>query len=163
MELALDSRGWRSPSAKRDLHRNLRGTTLNWQEVGGASIPSVRHAWESPQTHSGAWIRPWCCLMPEHKLRRSTARGRQRDGAAVGRYQRLTRGRGLGLTLRCTIKSTSATKSVSSSQIDDDIAARLRAADENVAVRRHIEGLGAIDDRPRDQSALAIVANPGPA
>jgi len=36
------------------------------------------------------------------------------------------------------------------SQIDDGVAARLRAANENVAVGRFVERLRSVDDRPRN-------------
>ena len=39
--------------------------------------------------------------------------------------------------------------SIDTSQIDDEVAARLRAANENVAVGRVVEWLRSIDDRPR--------------
>ncbi len=48
-------------------------------------------------------------------------------------------------------------------QIDDHVANRLRAADEEVAVGRLVEWLRSVDDRPGDQTALTVVTNTGPA
>src|SRR5438552_6284587 len=49
------------------------------------------------------------------------------------------------------------------SQIDDDIAVRLRAANENVPVGRLVEWLRSIGDRSRHQTALTAVTNTRPA
>lgn len=49
------------------------------------------------------------------------------------------------------------------SQIDDDIAGWLRAANEKVAVRRLFERLGVVDDCTGNQTALTGVTNAGPA
>src|SRR5215831_12406771 len=49
------------------------------------------------------------------------------------------------------------------SQVDDDVATRLRAADEEVAVRRLIEWLGFVDDRARHQACLTGVTHTCPA
>src|SRR5690348_15131164 len=49
------------------------------------------------------------------------------------------------------------------SQIDDDVDGRLRAADEEVAVGRFFEWLRSIGDRSRNQAALTVVADAGPA
>src|SRR2546430_14683228 len=43
------------------------------------------------------------------------------------------------------------------SQIDDDIAGRLRAANEKVAGGRLFEWLGSVDDCPGNQAALTVV------
>ena len=48
-------------------------------------------------------------------------------------------------------------------QIDDDVANRLRAANEKVAVGGLVERLRSVDDRPRNQPALTVVTNTGPA
>ena len=45
------------------------------------------------------------------------------------------------------------------SQIDDDIADRLRAANEKVAGGRLFEWLGSVDDCPGNQTALTVVTN----
>jgi hypothetical protein len=52
---------------------------------------------------------------------------------------------------------------LSSSQINDDIADRLRAANEKVAAGRLFERLGSVDDCPGNQTALTVVTNPGTA
>lgn len=49
------------------------------------------------------------------------------------------------------------------SQIEDDVAGRLRAADEKVAVGGLFERLRSVGDRSGNQTTLAVVANPGPA
>jgi hypothetical protein len=49
------------------------------------------------------------------------------------------------------------------SQIDDDVAVRLRAANENVPVGRLVEWLRSIGDRSRHQIALTVVTNTRPA
>lgn len=49
------------------------------------------------------------------------------------------------------------------SQIDNDVAGRLRAADEEVAVSGLFEWLRSVGDRSRNQTALAVVTNSGPA
>ena len=49
------------------------------------------------------------------------------------------------------------------SQIDDDIADRLRAANEKVAGGRLFEWLGSVDDCPGKQTALTVVTNAGAA
>src|SRR5262249_30256306 len=48
-------------------------------------------------------------------------------------------------------------------QIDDDIASRLGAANENVAVGGLFEWLRSVDDHPRNQAALTAVTNTGAA
>src|SRR4051812_21501787 len=45
------------------------------------------------------------------------------------------------------------------SQIEHDIAARLRAANEHVALGGLVQRLRSVDDRAGDQPALAVVAN----
>jgi hypothetical protein len=49
------------------------------------------------------------------------------------------------------------------SQIDDDIADRLRAANEKVAGGWLFEWLGSVDDCPGNQTALTVVTNAGAA
>src|SRR5208282_5634301 len=46
------------------------------------------------------------------------------------------------------------------SQIKDDVALGLRAADQHVAVRRRIDRVGPVADRPRHKSGLTGVAHP---
>src|SRR6476659_6536251 len=48
-------------------------------------------------------------------------------------------------------------------QINHDVARWLRAADEQVAIRRLVERLGSVDDRARNQAALTVMTNTGPA
>jgi hypothetical protein len=47
-------------------------------------------------------------------------------------------------------------------QIDDDVANRFRAANENVAVGRLVEWVWCVDDLPRNQAALTGVTDTGP-
>src|SRR6185437_7923726 len=49
-----------------------------------------------------------------------------------------------------------------SSQIDDEIARRLRAADQEVALSWLVERLRPVSDRAGDQAALTMVADTGP-
>src|SRR5580765_1180422 len=49
------------------------------------------------------------------------------------------------------------------SQIYDDVANRLRAAHEKVAVGGLFERLRSVSDRPRNQTAFAVVTYTGPA
>jgi hypothetical protein len=49
------------------------------------------------------------------------------------------------------------------SQINDDVANRLRAANEKVAVGGLFEWLRSVDDRPDNQTAFTVVTNTGAA
>src|SRR5712691_2429446 len=49
------------------------------------------------------------------------------------------------------------------SQINDDVANRLRAANEKVALGWLFEWLRSVDDRPGNQTTLTVVTNTGPA
>ena len=49
------------------------------------------------------------------------------------------------------------------SQIDDDIADRLRTANEKVAGGRLFKWFGSVDDCPGNQTALTVVTNAGAA
>jgi hypothetical protein len=49
------------------------------------------------------------------------------------------------------------------SQINDEVTNRLRAANEKVAVGGIFEWLRSVDHRSRNQTALAVVTNTGPA
>ena len=48
------------------------------------------------------------------------------------------------------------------SQIDDEVAARMRATNENIALGRLVEWLGSVDDLPRNQTTLTVMTNTGP-
>jgi hypothetical protein len=50
-----------------------------------------------------------------------------------------------------------------SSQVDDDVSNRSRTANEQVAVRGLVERFRFIGDRARNQTALAVMADTGPA
>jgi hypothetical protein len=49
------------------------------------------------------------------------------------------------------------------SQIDDDVAARSRAADEEISIGPLVERLGSVDDLSKDQAALATMTDTSPA
>src|SRR6266568_4403963 len=49
------------------------------------------------------------------------------------------------------------------SEVEDDVAIRLRAADEEVAFGGRVDWVGHVRDRSRDEAALARVTDPGPA
>ena len=49
------------------------------------------------------------------------------------------------------------------SQVDDDVTNRLRAANQKVAIGGLLEWLGPIGNITRNQTALAVVTNTGPA
>ena len=49
------------------------------------------------------------------------------------------------------------------SEVDDDVAGRMRIVDEQIAGRRQVERLGVVSDLSRGKTALAIVADAGPA
>src|SRR5262245_35683875 len=49
------------------------------------------------------------------------------------------------------------------SQIDNDVAQRLRAANEKITASGLVERIGVVGDRSRDQATLAVVTNTRPA
>src|SRR6516225_5810564 len=59
-------------------------------------------------------------------------------------------------------KSDRCMEPSSLSQIDDHVANRLRAADEDVAIRWFVERLWSISDFPGDQTALTAMTHAGP-